>query len=227
MHIKSIQFTSQIQLVIFLLSLFSTLQLKEPQFSKTSTLKLWRYLQLLYPYFLHAINLYIRILFLHLPFCSVLTATAPGLGPHYLSSSLLQWLPNWSPGHYNSFIKSIHTTARVIFFFKNITLAPILFLKILKRSPLPSELSPNSFNLLLFNFFPHMFPILFPNRPHVLHWTTCIFPQTCCVLFLLHLSSLLLPLHKYRTFFLFRFHGLSYSNSNTFIRALGILCFLR
>lgn len=32
--------------------------------------------------------------FLHLPFCSVLTATAPGLGPHYLSSRLLQWLPN-------------------------------------------------------------------------------------------------------------------------------------
>lgn len=50
------------------------------------------------PYFLYAINLYIQNRFCTWLFCSILTAIAPGLGPHYFSSILLQWLADGSVG---------------------------------------------------------------------------------------------------------------------------------
>lgn len=72
------------------------------------------------------------------------------------------------------------------------------------------------------------FPILFPKGPRVCHWTTSLLPQIRCALSLLSgLSLTLLPLPEQRTFFLFKFQSLSCSNSNTFIRALRILCPLK
>lgn len=70
-----------------------------------------------------------------------------------------------------------------IFFLKHIFYS---LLKNIERLPTAFRIKfKTSFNLFLFTFFLPTCPVLLPKSPHVLYWTTCLFPQTCCVLVLL------------------------------------------
>ena len=62
---------------------------------------MWSSYQLIYPYVLHMINLYIHNLFLHLALLFYANCHCTWIW-HHLLSIQWQWFPNWSPGPLSS-----------------------------------------------------------------------------------------------------------------------------